>query len=299
MSQADAEIPTSRRVALLHPHLAILGESPRWHGGERALYYVDIASNHLCRFDPATGAHAIRSFNEPVGSFAFRQQGGFVLAIGLGFGLIDSFKGDVKPIGGQIASGNGTRLNDGRADVSGRFFAGTIDPEKRGAAGLFRLDPDGTVTRLFTGALTSNGAAFAPNARTLAWSDTPRHALYLFDYDLADGAISNRRLLHQWPEGGGRPDGGSFDQDGCYWTALFAGGRVARLSREGEILEEVAIPCPKPTMIAFGGPELRTAYVTTAREGLSESELAAFPQSGGVFAFRVETPGLAEASFFG
>lgn len=288
-----------RPVALVHPHLATLGEAPRWHGGEQALYYVDIAAQQLCRLDPATGAHTIRTFDEPVGCFAFRRGGGFVLAMRQGFGLIDSFDGEVRPIGARIDPGNGARFNDGRADAEGRFFAGTVDPQKQGVAGLFRLDPDGTVTRLFTGALTSNGAAFSPDGRTFAWSDTPRHALSLFDHDPVDGTLSNQRLFHQWPEGRGRPDGGSFDADGCYWTALFAGGRVARLSPEGEILEDVAIPCPKPTMIAFGGADLKTAYVTTAREDLNAADLAAYPESGGVFSFRVETPGLPEAAFAG
>ncbi len=260
---------------------------------------MDIAAQQLCRFDPATGAHDLRTFDEPVASFAFRKAGGFVLAMRQGFGLIDSFDGEVRPFGARIDPGNGARFNDGRADAQGRFFAGTFDPQKQGAAGLFRLDPDGTVARLFTGALTSNGAAFSPDGGTFAWSDTPRHALSLFDHDPQTGALSNPRLYHQWPEGHGRPDGGSFDAEGCYWTALFAGGRVARLSPEGEILEEVSIPCPKPTMIAFGGADLKTAYVTTAREDLSAAELATFPQSGGVFSFRVETPGLPEADFAG
>jgi sugar lactone lactonase YvrE len=289
----------SRKVTRVFPHLAILGEAPRWNGVEQALYYVDIAAQQLRRFDPATGAQRVRTFDEPVGCFAFLRGGGFVLAMRQGFGLIDSFDGEVRPFGERIAPGNGARFNDGRADARGRFFAGTVDPQKQGAAGLFRLDPDGTVSRLFTGALTSNGAAFSPDGRRFAWSDTPRHGLYLFDHDLETGALSNRRLFHQWPEGHGRPDGGSFDSEGCYWTALFAGGRVARLSPAGEILEEVSIPCPKPTMIAFGGADLRTAYVTTAREDLSPADLAAFPDSGAVFSFRVETPGLAEAEFGG
>jgi sugar lactone lactonase YvrE len=289
----------SRPVALIHPHLATLGEGPRWQVSEQALYFVDIAAQQLCRLDPATGALAVRTFDEPVGCFAFRKGGGFLLAMRQGFGLIDSFDGEVRPIGAPIDPGNGSRFNDGRADAVGRFFAGTVDPEKQAAAGLFRLDPDGTVTRLFGGVLTSNGAAFSADGRTFAWSDTPRHALFFFDHDPADGALSNRRLFHQWPEGYGRPDGGSFDAAGCYWTALFAGGRVARLSPEGEILEEAPIPCPKPTMISFGGPDLKTAYVTTAREDLSAAELARFPNSGGVFSFRVETPGLPEAAFAG
>ncbi len=288
----------TRTVELALDAKAALGESPRWHVGERALYWVDISEQRLHRFDPADGATRTRAFDQPVGCFAFRAGGGFVLAMRDGFGLIDSFGGEVRPYGRAVEAGRATRFNDGRTDAQGRFYAGTIDLAKQRSLGaLYRLDPDGTVTRLADGALTSNGAAFSPDGRTFTWADTPRHVLYAFDHDGAGGALAHRRVLHQWPEGNGRPDGGSFDREGDYWTALFAGGRVARLNALVEIVEEVPIPCPKPTMIAFGGADLRTAYVTTAREGLSAAELDAFPKSGGLFTFRVETPGLPEYPF--
>ncbi|MDE2356357.1 MAG: SMP-30/gluconolactonase/LRE family protein [Alphaproteobacteria bacterium] len=279
---------------------ATLGECPRWRAEEQALYLVDIAAHRLHRFEPASGRLDTRQFDQSVGSFAFRQGGGLVLAMGDGFGLIDHFEGPVRPIGPRLPPGNGARFNDGRTDPAGRFYAGTIDPTRRdGAAGLFRLDPDGQVTRLFTGALTSNGAAFSPDGQSFAWSDTPRHALYRFDCDPAAGTLSNRRLWRAWPEGGGRPDGGSFDLEGGYWTALFEGGRLAHLSRDGEIVEEIALPCPKPTMAAFGGADGRTVFVTTAREGMSPADLAAWPQSGDVFAFEVEVAGVPEFAFAG
>ena len=289
----------SREVSLVLDLKATLGESPRWRLAEKALYLVDIAERRLLRFDPAEGSVRTRTFDQPVGCFAFRRGGGgLVLAMGDGFGLIDSFDGPVRPIGPRLPPGNGARFNDGRVDPAGRFVAGTLDPGKRDdAAGLFRLEPDGTMTRLFTGALTSNGAAFSPDGTQFAWADTSRHTLFRFDYDAETGALGARTVWRTWPQGDGRPDGGSFDADGCYWTALFDGARVARLDSAGRILEEVAIPCPRPTMGAFGGEDGRTAFVTTAREGLSEAQLAAYPHSGGVFAFRVETPGAPEYDF--
>jgi sugar lactone lactonase YvrE len=109
--------------------------------------------------------------------------------------------------------------------------------------------------------------------------------------------LTNRRIFHAFPQGQGRPDGGSFDQQGYYWTALFDGGRVVRLSPDGTITQEVVLPALRPTMIAFGGDDLCTAYVTSARIGLTPEQLAGQPLAGAVFSFRVDTPGVPEHPF--
>jgi sugar lactone lactonase YvrE len=286
-----------RQVDLVLDARCELGECPRWHAGERALYFVDIAARTLNRFDPATGEHRARGFAQPVGCFAFRRAGGFVLGMADGFALLDGFDDEPRPFGAQVEAGRPqVRFNDGRADAEGRFWAGTVDTAKAERDGaLYRLDPDGTVTRLLGDALTLNGAAVSPDGRTFYLSDTPSHEIGA--YDLHEGALSNRRVFHAFPHGQGRPDGASLDAEGFYWCALYAGGRVARLSPQGEIVEEVAIPAPNVTMIGFGGEDLRTAYVTTARQNTPPEALARFPRAGGLFAFRVETPGLAEAPF--
>jgi sugar lactone lactonase YvrE len=123
---------------------ASLGECPRWHAGEQALYWVDIPEQKLCRTNPATGQTQTRKFDQPVGCFAFRQQGGLVLAMKEGFGKLERFDGEVEPYGPKVVQGRpDIRFNDGRADARGRFWAGTINTAKTAAdAGLYRLDPD-------------------------------------------------------------------------------------------------------------------------------------------------------------
>ena len=292
---------TSRAVDLALDARMTVGEGPRWHAGERALYFVDVPARTLHRWDPGSGARRSRTFDAQCACFAFRAAGGFVLGMQAGFALIDGFDAPLRPYGEQVeADRPWSRLNDGRTDPQGRFWSGAMDTSKQHHdARLHRLDPDGTVTTWADGGYTSNGAAFSADGRTFYYADTPEHRLDTFDFDGATGALSNRRPFHQWPCGHGRPDGGSVDEDGFYWAALYAGGRVARLSPDGEVVEEVAIPAPKPTMIAFGGEDRRTAYVTTAREGLSDEELAAAPHSGGIFTFRVDVPGLPETPFAG
>lgn len=290
----------------LLPHVALeaqaqLGEGPRWHAGEARLYWVDIAANALHRFDPITCKDERRDFVAPVGCFAFRQSGGLLLAMKHGFATLADWNAEPVPFGDQIFRDRpDIRFNDGRTDPQGRFWAGTVNTAKSAQdAALYRLDTDGSITEVEGGMLTCNGAAFDEPGRRFYHADTPSHALRVYDYDRDIGALSGRRIVHQFPFGKGRPDGGSVDEEGCYWTALFDGGRVVRLSPEGEILTDLLLPVTRPTMIAFGGEDRRTAYVTTARTGLTEAQLAEQPLAGALFTFRVDVPGVPEWDFRG
>ncbi len=193
---------------------------------------------------------------------------------------------------------------DGRIDCAGRFWVGSLNGAKDVEdATLYRLDPDGTLMTIESGMTTCNGAAFSGDGRRFAHSDTPSHAVRLYDADPGSGALSNRRILHQFERGVGpgfgRPDGGSFDAEGCYWVALFDGWRVVRLSPCGNVLRDIRLPVQRPTMIVFGGDDGCTAFVTSARTGLDSDALTAQPDAGGVFAFRVDVPGVAENYFTG
>ena len=276
---------------------AELGEGPRWHLTEQRLYWVDIARNELHRFDPATGQDEVRRFDDPVACFAFRHEGGFVLGMKKGCALLDDYDGMPQPFGPQILTDKPHhRFNDGRTDAAGRFWLGSMNGAKDAHdAALYRLNSDATLTEIESGMLTCNGAAFSADGRYFTHADTPSHRLRL--YDVVDGNLTNSRTLHQFEMGTGRPDGGSFDQEGCYWSALFDGSRVVRLNMAGEIVETVDLPVSRPTMIAFGGDDWRTAYVTTARTGLSDEQLAEQPLAGALFSFRVAVPGVPEYPF--
>jgi sugar lactone lactonase YvrE len=280
---------------------AALGECPRWDLAEAKLYWVDIPARLLHCFDPSTGTDISRSFEQKLACFALRRSGGFVLALEDGFALLDRFDGEPQPILPQIeAHRPDNRFNDGRCDSMGRFWAGTLDGTKKLENGaLYRLDPDLSIRRMAAGVTTANGLAFSPDERTLYWADTPKHVIHAYAFDRAEGTIGARRIFASFPLGNGRPDGASVDEAGFYWSALYAGNRVVRISPEGEIVAEIAIPALNCTMIAFGGADLKTAYVTTARQGLNADDLAANPLSGGIFSFRVDVPGLPEHRFAG
>ena len=279
---------------------ARLGECPRWDERAGVLYWVDIDAFELHRFDPATGRDDRRSFDEEIGCFSLRARGGFVAALRSGFVLLDDFDAAPRPVADPQADLPGNRFNDGRCDPAGRFLAGTMNPARDADTGaLYALGADLGVHRVTGGTLTSNGLAFSPDGATMFHADTPRRTIHAFDYDIETGRVANKRIFHRFPVGGGRPDGAAVDAQGCYWTALYDGGRIARLSPEGEVLSEIPIPARHCTMVAFGGADLKTLYVTTARNGHSARDLERFAQAGGLFAVPVDVPGLIEPRFAG
>lgn len=280
---------------------AELGECPRWNVAEGLLYWVDIHRCELHRLNPATGRNETRRFDQPVGCFAFRAKGGLLLAMKDGLAILESWEADPVPFGAQIlADRPDLRFNDGATDRQGRFWVGTVNTAKSAHdAALYRVDPDGEISCIEGDMLTCNGAAFNAEGVTFHHADTPSHQLRAYDVDPASGTLSNRHILHSFEHGTGRPDGGCFDAEGCYWSALFEGGRVVRLSPAGKVLQTVSLPVRRPTMIAFGGADLRTAYVTTARAGLSEDDLRAQPLAGALLSFQVDVPGIAETAFAG
>jgi sugar lactone lactonase YvrE len=279
---------------------ASLGEGPVWSARERVLYWVDINAPSLNRFDPATGGNVAMPMPESIGSFALRTRGGFIVALRGGIWLARADGTLERKVADAPYDPAHHRFNDGRCDPQGRFFVGSMN-EKRDAnsAELVRIDADYTMTPILKDLMISNGLAWSPEGRTMYHADTPTHTIRAFDYDAAKGTPSRPRVFAQWDGDTDRPDGGAVDSAGNYWTAFYRGGKVLQLSPQGETLAEYPIPAMCPTMCAFGGPDLTTLYVTTARQMREPDELARLPQSGGIFAMTVTVPGLPEPAFVG
>jgi len=276
---------------------ASLGECPLWSGEERALYWVDINAPSLNRFDPATGENRVLPMPASIGSFVFRDAGGFVVALRDGIFIADAH-GTI--VGGLAAAPYDTahhRFNDGRCDPQGRFVVGAMNERRDAAdAALYRVDSAGRLEKLFGGLKIRNGLAFSPDGRTMYHADTPTRTIRTFDY-VPDGRPTNAHVLVAFDGETERPDGGAVDSAGNYWTALYRGGEVRQFSPDGDLLARYPVPAMCPTMCAFGGDDLRTLYVTTARQQREPEELARLPQSGGIFAMRVDAPGLPEQRF--
>ena len=163
-----------------------------------------------------------------------------------------------------------------------------------------RVTPEGASAVLAGDVLVSNGLGFSPDGKWMFHTDTPNHILYRYPLD-AEGVPGEREVLREFERGtGGRPDGAAFDSEGYYWTAMFDGGRVLRINPEnGEIVDEIKLPVRWPTMVAFGGDDLKTLYITSSRENRTEEELAEYPESGNIFAVQVNVAGRPEPRFRG
>ncbi|MCM2681359.1 SMP-30/gluconolactonase/LRE family protein [Echinimonas agarilytica] len=277
---------------------AKLGECPRWDEQTQTLFWVDIDNFRLNQFDPKTGTNKVLQLDEEIGCFALREKGGFVAGLRSGYVTIDSLEGGITPIADPEADKDWQRFNDGRCDAAGRFIAGTLNPRKDAYSGHFYSLDQGTVKKLVGENWTSNGLAFSPDSKTLYYSDTPQHKIFACDYDLDTGTVGESRIFAEFPLGWGRPDGASVDADGNYWSALYGGGRVVQLNPQGEIINTIAVPAKNPTMVAFGGSDLKTLYITTTKAG-SEEEAEQYPLSGSIFAVEVEVAGAVEPRYKG
>ena len=281
------------------PAQAALGECPLWSVREKLLWWVDIEGFTLNRFDPATGERRALDIGEHVGCVGLRAGGGFIAGLRSGLWLLDGEGRKQRFIADPQEDNTLSRFNDGRVDPWGRFWAGTMhEPRDRPAAALYRVDTDLTVEKLASEVTVSNGLAFAPDRSVAYHADTPAHVIYRYKLD-STGRPGAREVFRQFPLGNGRPDGAAVDEDGCYWSALYEGGRVVRLSPEGEIMAEYPVPARCPTMIAFGGADLRTLFVTSARHNRPAAELEEWPESGNLFAMRAPVAGLPEPEFAG
>ena len=295
-----------------------LGESPFWHPDEQRLYWVDIAACQICRTGLQTATVERWTMPSEAGCIAPARTRGFdtglVVALRDGIYRARHWGGKLELLAPALHDSATSRFNDGKADPLGRFWAGTIyEPRNAARAQLFCLDGrDGRAPRLEAkagSATTANGLAWSPDTATLYWTDTPRHAIRAWDWDAAGNVMRGERIFRQFPakpDGwqpgapgapsgpryGGRPDGAAVDVDGNYYVAMYEGARLLKLSPVGETLADFAVPAQCPTMPCFGGADLKTLFLTTARQGRPEGELQRWSASGCVLSMRVEVPGL-------
>jgi sugar lactone lactonase YvrE len=268
---------------------ADLGEGPLWDAAAQRLFWVDIMAARVNAFTPATGATQSWTTQEPVGAAALRASGGLVLALQSGFSALHLDTGALTCIATHGATPD-IRLNDGKPDPAGRFWAGSMAFDMRPeAAALYRLDPGGQVSLQLPSVTISNGLDWSPDLSTMYYIDTPTLRVDAFDFDPATGAIANRRPFVEIEEGAGWPDGMTVDAEGNLWVALWGGSAVRCYSPAARLEGIVRVPALQSSCCAFGGPDLGDLYITSARTGIPENVLNENPLNGGLF---VASPGV-------
>jgi len=278
---------------------AHIGEGPVWDPRIGALVWVDITGNVVHTTDPATGETTTRDLGRSVGVVLPRASGGYVAALQDGFYALPD-GGEPELIAPVEADDPSTRMNDGEIDPQGRFWAGTMGWEAEpGAGALYRLDPDGHVTKMVDGVTISNGLGWSPDGATMYYVDTVTTRIDQFDFDPTSGDIANRREFVTIRHGGGRPDGLTVDAEGAVWVATWPGYGVHRYLPDGTLDAIIPLPVSNVSSIELGGPDMRDAWITTAWELLSDKEHAKQPLAGSVFHTRVDVPGQHRVRFAG
>jgi len=301
----------------LDDSLSQLGESPFWHPGERSLYWLDIPGRAVLRTrGDIDGRPTVERWDLPTepGCMAPARRGGLVIALRDGVYRAAEWGAELRPLARVDHDIRTMRFNDGKCDALGRFWAGTINEAKdRANATLYCLDARGgrapALRPMANQATTGNGLAFAPDDATVYWADTAAHRVRAWNWAARVNTLSHERVFQQFddkPAGWtpasplryeGRPDGATVDARGHYWAAMFEGGQLLRFAPSGERVAALATPVQCPTMPCFGGDDLRTLFVTSARRGRPAAELEERPASGCVIRMRVDTPGRPVAFF--
>jgi D-xylonolactonase len=283
---------------------ASLGEGLMWSVREQALYWVDILEKRLFRLDPATGEQDQWRFDEEISALAERENApGLIVTLRRGFAFFDPANAAAgpqwlhKPEPALLTN----RFNDGKCDARGRFWGGTMDFDCVAPTGaLYRFDPDGQCTQHDSGFAVTNGPTWSLDGRTMYFNDTAEGGIHAYDFDPEQGTLAHRRLWLRFGRRDGLPDGMTTDAAGRLWIAHWAGSCVScHHPLSGEELGRIALPVSQVTNCTFGGPDLRTLYITSARTGLDETRLAAEPLAGGLFAVEVDSPGLPAFRFGG
>jgi len=277
-----------------------VGECPVWVPGENALYWVDIPKGGLQRWSAATGHVAAWTAPQMLACIARTDAGNWVAGMETGFFQLTPHNDgslDTTLLAAVEHPRQDMRLNDGRCDRQGRFWAGSmvLNMGLNSAEGtLYRYTSGAAPHAQLDGFITLNGLAFSPDGRTMYASDSHPlvQQIWAFDYDIDTGTPSNRRVFVDMHKHLGRPDGAAVDADGCYWICANDAGLIHRFSPDGRLDRSLTVPVKKPTMCAFGGSRLDTLFVTSIRDDQSEQSL-----SGGVFALNPGVVGLPEPTF--
>lgn len=278
-----------------------LGEAPQWCAATRKMWWIDIYAPALHSYDPQSHAHASMPLpGRIVGSFAMRRCGGMVIARNDGLFSFDPATSASSSIACPEPDKPEHRLNDGKCDRRGRYWVGSMHATIRQPVGVFyRIDPDHSVHRMFDGFILPNSVAISPDDSTFYFADTLSFTIWAFDFDIAAGTLSNRRVFADTRSHRGRPDGSTVDSEGFLWNAEMAGGRVVRYAPDGRIDRTYALPVSRVTSCAFGGPNLDTLYITSASHGLSDEQRTAEPLAGSLFALDPGTRGVPEPDYAG
>jgi sugar lactone lactonase YvrE len=285
-------------IVRLHPHRAILGEGPIWRPRENALYWIDLRAPAIFRYDCATGANEAVpvALGDRIGAMVFTGDGLMVVADRAGIHLVEEGKRRLlaHPDSGQPLN----CFNDAKVDLRGRLWSGSADTRDTDAGGsLYVFDVKAGARQVDTGFICSNGPAFSPDGRRAYFTDSYAYEIWSYDIDPATGEVGPRRSFAKVRPEDGYPDGMTVDAEGFLWNANWDGWRITRYDPDGRVDRVLNVPVPKPTSVAFGGPDLKRLFITSASIDMTPQQLAEAPWSGCLIACDLDIAGLPDRDY--
>lgn len=276
------------KVELVAPARAILGESPFWDSGRNCLWWVDIDGGQLHRLDDDYHDSVVFNTTEPLGSAIVKNNDTFIVALGKNLFELDN-SGNTS----QLAlCPSGDRLNDAKCDPRGRLYVGSLTYDRTpGGCALYRFSPSEGLVPAITGVTLSNGMGWSPTGEEMYFIDTPTRTIKAYDYDVEEGRIGEERVLVDFAEVTGNPDGMAVDRAGCIWVVMARAGFLRRISPTGEFLEVIKLPTKLATSCCFGGRDLDRLYITSGTFNLGRPDPDE-PFAGSIFALDPGVKGL-------
>jgi sugar lactone lactonase YvrE len=283
------------------PAQALLGEGPVWSERRQALFWVDILGRKLHCYTPRGSGAKSWSFDEEISAVAERRHdASLVVTMRHGFACFDAETGKLEPILAAEPERSGNRFNDGKCDRAGRFWAGSMDFAGKNATGaLYCLDAQRRCTRHVDGFAITNGPTWSLDGETLYFTNTATSRIFAFDFDPVAGTLSNQRLWCKFELEDGSPDGMTTDAVGRIWIAHWGAGCVTCHAPSGEELARIDVPASHTTSCTFGGPDLKTMYITSACGELDPAQREREPMSGGLFEIELDVQGLPGEQYAG
>lgn len=271
---------------------AVLGEGPLWCERTQSLLWIDGSLPRIFRW--RWGATQVEAWPQPrpPAALALDERGRLFVAFRARFGVAQQPGAGMHDLDVPGLELGDERFNDAKVDAAGRLWIGTIDRHlTRRIGNLRRIGADG-VRVMDGGFAQSNGMGWSPDGACMYFAESLDKQVHRYRFDAAAGRIARDGLLARYDEGDPKPDGLTVDAEGCVWCAVFGAGRIDRLRPDGRLDRSIALPVSRPTSCIFGGPDMRTLFVTTATHGLADDERAGEPHAGSVFAIPVDVAGL-------
>lgn len=276
-----------------------LGEGPLWHSIHQMLYWVDIEEKVIHGHEPHTGRHRHWPMSKKVSTIAPASNGNFVLGLQGEIAEFDAATGKASTLVQLESDLPENRCNDGKCDPAGRFWVGTMHTDtKPGAGSLYCVDRDLRVHKVLSGLTIANGMGWSRDGKHMYFIDSAEYCVKQFTFHTPGVGLTDEKIILDFKNKDEQPDGMCVDAEGMLWIGFWGGSRVGRYDpATGHHLADVRVPAPHVTSCTFGGKELDTMYITTARQGLTAEELKEYPLSGSLFSCMPDTNGTDAAIF--